>query len=393
MKAMSIQPEKEIVDQRCPVWQTCGGCQLQGLSYPRQLALKQQRLEQLLGRFSPVAPIIGADHPGGYRNKVQVTFGRGPHGRLIWGNYALDSHQIVAVRQCQIAFPRAAAIFADVARLAVSFRLSPYDEDRREGFLRHAMLRCDAAQEQFMLVLVTAGEVFPRKQDFLKELAKRQPGIVTVVQNVNRRRTSQVLSDRSIVLSGPGCLTDTLLGHQFRISPTSFYQVNHEQTERLYRTAIAAAGFQGDETVLDAYCGIGTIGISLADQVKQVVGVELNREAVRDARGNARRNGIGNIRFYAGDAGRFLQESGGPGETFDVVMMDPPRSGADGKFLAALLRARPQRIVYISCEPETLARDVARLSRGGYRVKLIQPVDMFPFTRHVETVCLLLRDK
>ena len=240
-----------------------------------------------------------------------------------------------------------------------------------------------------MVVLVAASPVFPSKNNFVKALRKEHPRITTVVLNVNDRATSMVLGDRNIVLYGKGYIEDELCGCRFRISPNSFYQVNPVQTEVLYKKAISLAGLKGKEKVIDAYCGIGTIGLITASHCGEVIGIELNREAVKDAVGNAKRNGIKNARFYQGDAGEFLLNMAQNGERADVVFMDPPRAGSDEKFMASAVKMGPEKIVYISCNPETLKRDLQYLTGKGYRVKKICPVDMFPFTNHVEVICLL----
>ena len=242
-----------------------------------------------------------------------------------------------------------------------------------------------------MVVLVVGSPVFPSKNNFVKVLRKKYPQIATVVLNVNDKKTSMVLGERDIVIYGKGFIRDTLCGCSFRISPQSFYQVNPMQTEILYKTAIEYAGLGRKETVIDAYCGIGTIGLVAAKRAKNVIGVELNPDAVHDARINARENKIINAHFYQGDAGEFMEKMAENGECADVVFMDPPRTGSDKKFMSSVIKLGPSRIVYISCGPETLARDLEYLTKYGYEVKKIQPVDMFSFTDHCEIVCLLTK--
>ena len=240
-----------------------------------------------------------------------------------------------------------------------------------------------------MVVLVTVSPIFPSKNNFVKALRKEHPEITTVVLNVNDRQTSMVLGDRNIVLYGPGFIKDRLMGLTFRISPSTFYQVNPVQTEVLYGKAMEFAAMTGKEKVIDAYCGTGTIGIIASGNARDVIGVELNRDAIRDARMNARENKIRNVRFVPGDAGWFMEGMAAEGEKVEVVLMDPPRSGSDRKFLHSLLTLSPEKIVYVSCNPETLARDLACLTKRDYLVKKMQPVDMFPLTDSVEVVCLL----
>ena len=274
-------------------------------------------------------------------------------------------------------------------QLLQSFRIRVYREDVRSGLMRHVLVRTGHKSGQIMVVLVAAQPILPRKNDFVEALRRAHPEITTIVLNVNDRATSMVLGKRDIVLYGRGYIEDELCGKTFRISPQSFYQVNSVQTEVLYRRALEFAGLKGGETVLDAYCGIGTIGLTAADHCARVIGVELNPDAVRDAVHNAARNGVRNARFYCEDAGRFLLRMAAEGRHLDVLLMDPPRSGSDEAFLRAVNTLRPQKVVYISCNPETLARDLKILTRNGYRALRATPVDMFPATAHVETVVLL----
>lgn len=367
----------------CPYADACGACGLVNCAYSDQLASKQAAVQRLLKPFGRVEPIRGMENPLHYRNKVHAVFASDRRGRLIAGTYRVGTHTVVPVEACLVENRRASAVIATVRDLAEAFCLPPYDEDRRTGFLRHALVR--VGEREMMLVLVTAKAEFPRKSAFLRELSARHPELTTVVQNLNNRRTTMVLGDTNVTLLGPGYITDTLCGMAFRISPQSFYQVNHTQAEVLYRVAAEMAALRGRETVLDAYCGVGTIGLTMARRCAQLVGVELNPAAVRDAKGNAQRNGITNAHFIAGDAGRFLMGCAARGDRVDTVLMDPPRSGSDNAFLQALLRLSPPTVVYISCDPQTLARDLRVLCAGGYRMRRAVPVDMFPFTEHVET--------
>ena len=373
----------------CPQAKKCGACRYQDTPYPRQLEIKQSRVRRLLGQYGPVLPILGMENPCHYRNKVQAAFGVDARGRIISGVYQSGSHRIVPVERCLLEDETADRIIGAVRRLLPKFRLSAYDERRGTGFLRHVLVKRGFATGQVMVVLVTAVPVFPTKKPFLAALLAEHPEITTVLQNVNDRFTSLVLGKRETVLCGPGYIEDELCGCRFRVSAASFYQVNPVQTEVLYRTAIGFAGLTGTERVLDAYCGTGTIGIVAAASAGAVAGVELNPDAVRDAIANAKRNGVKNCWFTQGDAGTFLEEAAEAGERCDTVFMDPPRAGSDRRFLSALLRAAPRRVVYISCNPDTLARDLAVLTRGGYRAEKIQPVDMFPHTEHTECVVKL----
>ena len=373
----------------CPLAHKCGGCQLQNLSYKEQLAWKQRKVEKLLKKFGKVSPIIGMDDPWHYRNKVQAAFGVQRGGRIVSGVYQSSTHRIVPVDSCLIEDKKADEIIVTIRNLMKSFKLTAYDEYHEEGILRHVLVKRGFATNQIMVVLVTSGPIFPSKRNFVGALLKKHPDITTVIQNINPYRTSLVLGERENVLYGSGYIEDILCGMRFRISSRSFYQINPVQTQVLYGKAVELAALTGKETVIDAYCGIGTIGLIASRSAGQVVGAELNPEAVTDAVANAQLNQAENIRFVAADAGEFMAEMANAGQKADVVFMDPPRAGSDEAFLSSLVQLMPERIVYISCNPETQARDLAYLTKQGYRVQAIQPVDMFPHTNHVETVVLL----
>lgn len=378
--------QKETV---CSVAKKCGGCRYQGVSYQEQLRRKQRITEGLLKKFGKVEPIIGMEDPYYYRNKVHAAFGRDRKGNVISGIYEEKSHRIVSVDDCMIEDKKSQEIIRTIRGMLKSFKIKTYDEDTGYGLLRHVLVRRGFSTGEIMVVLVTVSPIFPSKNNFVKALRKEHPEITTVVLNVNDRQTSMVLGERNIVLYGPGFIKDRLMGLTFRISPSSFYQVNPVQTEVLYGKAMEFAAMTGKERVIDAYCGTGTIGIIASRNARDVIGVELNRDAIRDARMNARENKIRNVRFVPGDAGWFMEGMAAEGEKVDVVLMDPPRAGSDRKFLHSLLSLSPEKIVYVSCNPETLARDLAYLTKRDYLVKKMQPVDMFPVTDSVEVVCLL----
>lgn len=377
----------------CPLAKKCGGCQLQNLSYPEQLHLKQATAIRLLGRFGHVEEILGMDDPYHYRNKVQAAFGVNRQGQIISGVYQSASHRIVPVSDCLIEDKVADRIIVTIRKLLKSFKVRPYDEDTGRGTLRHVLVRRGWRSGEILVVLVTAHGMLPGKRNFVRALLQQHPDITTVVQNINAGQTSLVLGAHSEVLYGPGYIREQLGDFTFRISPRAFYQINPVQTEVLYRTALEYAGLTGTETVVDAYCGTGTIGIFASRDAARVIGVENNRDAVRDAISNAKANRADNVRFYTADASDFLQGMAKAGEHADVVILDPPRAGSDERFLSAVTTVAPERVVYVSCNPETLARDLGYLTRHGYRVERIQPVDMFPHTEHIETVCLLTREK
>ena len=369
----------------------CGSCQYQGVPYKEQLAAKQKRMKKLLGKFANVKPIIGMDDPFYYRNKVHAVFDRDKKGNIICGTYEAKTHKVVPIEECMIEDKISQEIIRTIRDMLKSFRIKTYDEDTGYGLLRHVLVRRGFFTDEIMVVIVIGSPIFPSKNNFVKALRKKYPQITTVVLNVNDKKTSMVLGERDIVIYGKGYIRDTLCGCTFRISPQSFYQVNPVQTEILYKTAIEYAGLGRKETVIDAYCGIGTIGLVAAKRAKNVIGVELNPDAVRDARINAKENKITNARFYQGDAGEFMENMAENGEHADVVFMDPPRTGSDKKFMSSVIKLNPSRIVYISCGPETLARDLEYLTKHGYDVRKIQPVDMFSFTDHCENICLLTK--
>ena len=379
----------------CPVYKKCGGCQLQNLSYPEQLKFKQNKVERLLKKFCKVEPIIGMENPYHYRNKVQAAFYTNKSGKIISGVYQSGTHHVVGIDSCQTEDIIADKIIVAVRKLLPSFKMTTYNEDTGKGFLRHILVKRGFATNQIMLVLVTGTPVFPSKNNFVKAILKQFPEITTIVQNVNNYNTNLVLGENQKVLYGKGYIEDVLCGCRFRISPKSFYQINPVQTEVLYNTAMEYADLKGNETVLDTYCGIGTIGIVAAKRgAGRVIGVELNGDAVRDAIVNARANNLKNIRFYKWDAGEFMYEASDEDEKPDVVFMDPPRAGSDTKFLDSLIKMSPKTVVYVSCNPETLARDLDYVTKhSDYKIRKIQPVDMFPHTAHIECAVLMINSK
>lgn len=364
---------------------------MQNLSYAEQLAWKNRLCIRLLGQFCHVEPIVGMENPYHYRNKVQAAFYTTRDGRVISGIYQSSTHHVVGVDSCMTEDETADAIICDVRRLLIDFKMTTYNEVSGYGFLRHVLVKRGFSTGEIMVVLVTGTPIFPAKNNFVRALLKKHPEITTILQNVNNRHTSMLLGEQEKTIYGPGFITDTLCGLKFRISAKSFYQINPVQTEVLYGKAMEFAGLTGRETVIDAYCGIGTIGMIAAKTAGQVLGVEVNRDAVRDAVQNARLNGMKNIRFVCADAGDFMLEMAEEGESCDVLLMDPPRAGASEAFLESAAALKPEKIVYISCNPETLARDIAFLEKRGYKTQKAQPVDMFPHTNHVECVCLLTR--
>ncbi len=406
---------------RCPVARECGACQHIGEPYAEQLARKDSRIAELFGATTgceALRPILGMGDPFHYRNKVVSPFapgrklpggagsrdrararsgragGKGTQARreVLCGMYAPHSHRIVPTDGCLIENERAKAVILAIRDLMPRFDVEPYREDAGTGFLRHAVVRVGHTSGETLVTLVTNGSAFPASKAFCRELVHRCPFVTTVVQNVNERRTNVILGEREQRLYGPGFILDKLCGLSFRISSQSFYQVNAKQTEVLYRTAVELAAFTGRESAVDAYCGTGTIGLVAAKHgAARVTGADTVASAIRDARENARHNGVENASFHVEDAGRYLLRLAAAKEAVDVLLMDPPRSGASEEFLDAAVALAPSRIVYISCNPETQARDLSRLQQGGFAARVVQPVDMFPHTDHIETIALAER--
>lgn len=374
---------------RCPYSKKCGACQMIDTPYKKQLDLKHGKVAKLLEPYTKLASFVGMETPEHYRCKVHAVFTHDKKGRPLSGIYKEGSHEVVPVETCLLEDQKADAIIATIRKLLPSFKIKTFDEDNGYGLLRHVLIRIGKYTGEIMVVLVTVSPIFPSKNNFVKALLKEHPEITTIVLNVNDKQTSMVLGDKEKPMYGPGFIYDTCCGMKFKISPKSFYQVNPVQTEVLYKTAIDMAELSGKETVLDCYCGVGTIGIIMSPHVKEVISVELNKDAVKDAILNAKINEVRNITVYQNDATRFMQQMADSGDKVDVVFMDPPRAGSTPEFISSMINLAPKKIVYISCSPDSLARDLGLITKGGYKVKKAVPVDMFPFTRGVETVCLL----
>lgn len=424
----------------CPMAGTCGGCEWLAVPYPIQLRRKGALVEELFAEMveadgAMLEAVRSMDEPSGYRHKAATPFAPGKAGhhgragdrrgkgraaaargsrnrrsnaeRILSGFYAAGTHRIVRADECLVEVPQARSILNDVARVGERLGIRAYQEDRGRGMLRHAVVRVGWKTGEVLLTVVTNGQQLPRERAFVEALTKAHPEITTIVQNVNQRQTNAILGRESRVLFGPGSIKDELLGCTFEIGSTTFYQTNPEQTEILYQLAIEGAELEDGSRLLDAYCGCGTIGICAASAAREagldvsVTGVEQVEGAVRAARRNARANGLADAcRFVAGDATEYMarlakrKASRGPERDdshFDVVIMDPPRAGSTPEFLAGVLALAPRRVVYVSCNAVTQARDLERLRAGGYRIERLTPVDMFPHTKHVETVCLLTR--
>ena len=392
--AVTAAPKKkQIPGQICRVEKKCGGCQLLHLTYEEQLKKKQKQVSILMKPYCTVHKITGMEAPLHYRNKVHAVFTHKRDGQIVSGIYEEGTHNVIPVDECLLEDQKADAIIRDIRDLLKSFKIKTYNEDTGYGLFRHVLIRVGHVTRQVMVVLVLGSPILPSKNNFVKALLKLHPEITTIVLNVNDKKTSMVLGDRETVLYGKGYIEDELCGCRFRISPKSFYQINSVQTEKLYAKAMELAGLSGKERVIDAYCGIGTIGLIAARKAKEVIGVELNGDAVRDAVRNAKMNAVENARFYENDAGIFMTEMAAAGEHADVVFMDPPRAGSDEAFLSSIVTLAPKKVVYISCNPQTQARDLAYLRKHGYQAEGCWPYDLFPMTEHVETVVLLSHKK
>lgn len=391
-KVLEIEESsKHRVKPECPYFYQCGGCQLQHMSYEGQSEFKLNSVVKLMKKYHRVNDILTMKDPYFYRDKVHSTLAYNKNREIISGIYEENSHKVTPINQCMIQDKRADEIIKSIKQIMKTFKMKPYDEDSEQGFLRHILIKTGFTSNQVMVVLIVSSQVFPGKNNFIETLLKKHPEITTIVMNVNNRKTSVVLGSMEKVLYGKGYIEDTLCGCVFQISPKSFYQINPVQTEVLYSKAIGMANLNKDSVVVDAYCGIGTIGIIASKKAKQVIGVELNKDAVKDAIKNARRNKIDNVKFYNADAGEFMVGMALEKQHVDTVFMDPPRSGSDEKFLSSLVKLKPKNVVYVSCNPVTQERDLKYLVKSGYEVKEIQPVDMFPWTEHVESVVLITR--
>ncbi len=411
-------------ESRCPVAHLCGGCQYIDVPYAEQLANKRAGVQELFADLIPaesVDEVMGMDVPFHYRNKVTSPFAPGrrlrpkqganqkasrtssgagsrtskycaPTHEILCGMYAQGTHEIIPTDACLIENEEAKQVIQTIKELMAKFGYEPYNENTGTGLIRHVIVRVGHTSGEVLVTLVTNAQTLVGSKAFCRELVKRCPFITTIVQNINERQTNVILGEKERVLYGPGFILDKLCGLSFRISSQSFYQVNAVQTETLYEKALELAGLDSTQSVLDAYCGTGTIGLVAARRgAARVIGVDSVRSAIRDAKENARHNGIENAQFVAADATEFLMDLAEREEHIDVVLMDPPRAGSTEEFLDAVAQLSPERVVYISCNPTTQKRDVATLTRHGYRLEHVVPVDMFPHADHVETIAVLTK--
>lgn len=388
-----IEASPERVGPVCPVYAECGGCQLQHLSYAGQLRMKQQQVKDALTRIghldTEVLPVIGCTNPWNYRNKMQFPAASGAEGTINIGCYAASTHSVIDTGSCRIQKEANNEVLTTVRKWMHRYGISAYDEKTGKGLVRHVMSRVGVHSGEVMAVLITSAYDIPHKKELIEWLTKYVPNLVSVVQNINKKPTNVVMGSKTRVLYGRPTITDSLGALSFNISAQSFFQINSEQAEKLYNKALEYAALSGTETVVDVYCGTGTISLYLAKHAGKVYGIEIVAPAIEDAKKNAQDNNCHNAEFILGDAAEKLPQLLAEGVKPDVVVVDPPRAGCEQKVLKAIADVEPQRIVYVSCNPASLARDLAYLSERGYRAMTAQPVDMFPMTSHVETVVSL----
>lgn len=393
VKIIEQSPDRSAA--KCPLYEECGGCQLQHLSYAAQLKAKKRQVADAVARIGgqkdiEIKETIGALHPWNYRNKMQFPVGRqGSH--IVVGCYAQGSHKIINTESCFIQNEANNIIAREVRAIIKRLSLSPYDEKTGKGLIRHIIGRVSIVSGEVMVVIVTNGDVLPKQAKLIKEIRDNVEGVVSIMQNINKKRTNVIMGDKTIKLWGREYITDKLGDFVFNISARSFFQVNTVQAEVLYNKAVEYAELTGKETVIDAYCGTGTITLFLAKKAKKVYGIEIIAQAIADAKQNAVRNNIKNTEFITGDAVEIMPKLYEKGIISDVIVVDPPRAGCDKIVLETFAKMQPKRIVYVSCNPASLARDIAIMEELGYKAIKIQPVDMFAQTGHVETVCLMSR--
>lgn len=392
-----IKPSVDRIAVNCGIYERCGSCQLLHMCAQAQKQYKIQYLKSLCNDAKSLNLKVDDVHmmkqPLAYRNKIIIGFSKDRNHQIQAGFYEEFSHQIVPYQCCLLHPSICDKIIQTIVILMKKMRIEPYEEDKRRGLLRHVLIRYGNVSKQIMVVLVVNNQVFPARKNFINALCKEHPEITTVIQNVNTRKTSVVLGEQERIIYGPGYIEDILCDLKFRISAKSFYQINHNQTEVLYKTAIDTLRLVGNERVLDAYCGIGTIGMTMAKHVKEVIGVEINKDAVHDAKNNANANKIKNIRFICEDASACMRNMANQKERVDIVVLDPPREGSNEEFIKSISTLRPKQVLYISCNPQTQIRDLKLFQKYGYVGKTMTGVDLFPGTFHVESIVRLSRIK
>lgn len=393
-----LEPSKNRVEPKCPVARQCGGCQLQAMDYKEQLTFKERKIYNNLTRIGgfteiPMLPIMGMDEPWRYRNKAQFPWGTDKEGNIITGFYAGRTHSIIGCEDCLLGIEENQDILKIIKAHMERFGLRPYDEETHKGLIRHTLIRKGFKTGELMVCQVINGKSLPHQEELVEELLKI-PGMTSISYSVNREKTNVIMGNQVENLYGPGYISDYIGDVKYRISPLSFYQVNPVQTEKLYGTALEYAGLTGGETVWDLYCGIGTISLFLAQKAKKVYGVEIVPQAIEDARENARLNGMENVEFFVGKAEEVLPEQFEKNQVYaDVIVVDPPRKGCDEVCLDTIVKMGPKRVVYVSCDSATLARDLKYLAERGYELSKVRGCDMFSHSGHTETICLLTLNK
>ena len=394
LRAKVLEKSPNRITPPCEIYYQCGGCKLLHIKYEEQLKMKTELVRKLFadhfGKGALVNPCLGMAKPCNYRNKNQVVFGNHPKEKLISGFYAENTHKIIPFKTCYVQDEISDKIVGKIKEILIKMHISAYDEDRKRGLVRHVMVKRSFKTKETMVVVVTAEENFPGRSNFVKAVIAQCKEVTTIVQNINTRSTSAVLGNKENILYGKGYIIDELCGKKFKISSKSFYQINPYQTEVLYNSAIDNAGLKMSDTILDAYSGVGTIGLIASSRVRKVLSVEIEKSATIDAQFNAKINNIKNVSFFNDDASNFIVNLANRKEHMDAIIMDPPRSGSDERFLKAVLKLMPEKIIYISCNPHTQVTDL-KLLVDKYEMTYIQPVDMFPHTAHVENIVILKR--
>lgn len=392
-----IEPSPARIEPICKAHKQCGGCSFQHVDYREQLRFKTDKVKDTIKRIGKIDDvvihdIIGMNEPLRYRNKAQYPVGM-KDGKIALGFYAARSHDIVDIEECMLQDIQSEKITKILREFISKNNISVYDETAHKGFIRHIVTKVGFKTDEIMLVVVTNGEGFPQKEQFIKEIKDNIPNVKSIIQNINREKTNVILGNKNILLYGSNVISDYIGEFKFNISANSFYQVNPIQTEVLYNKALEYANLTGCENVFDAYCGIGTISLFLSKNAKKVYGIEIVPQAIIDAKENAQINNVDNVEFIEGESEVIIPKLYSEGVMADVVVVDPPRKGCDKKLLDTIIQMQPKRVVYVSCDVGTLARDLRILEDGGYKAVEVQPVDMFPYTYHVEVVTLLTRSE
>lgn len=379
------------INSLCPYFQECGGCQYQHMTYEKELELKQDYLKSLYSSFKGIKinPINGMPNPYYYRNKCQMTYKLSKTHNVVCGFYEEGTHKIVPVTNCKIQAQKGTEVINAFNKVLTKNKIEPYNEKTKKGIIRHVLVRYGFNSKEILLVIVTNGDFFPGSKNVVKDLIKQDLGITTIIQNINSRQTSIVLGEKERILYGPGFIYDTIGKLKFKISSKSFYQVNTIGMNMLYKKALEMANISKNDILLDTYCGVGTIGLLAASSCKQVYGVELNKDAYKDACLNARHNNVKNIDFFNDDSTKFMMKIASQNEHIDILIMDPPRDGSTDQFISAVGKLKPRKIVYVSCDPKTQVRDLFKLSNVGYHLNEIEGFDMFPRTFNLECIATL----